>query len=91
MTTTVIIKSPSPNHEDLLVNLIDITTGQPFQGYHLTDGDELTLYVHSGQGFSVQEVPKGVDYAHEFSYSIIRVSNPHPKTPILPEFTVHEE
>lgn len=87
MTTRVIIKSPSSNHEDILVNLIDITTGQPFQGYHMTDGDELELYVHSGQGFSVQEVPKGVDYAEEFPYSIIRVSKPKQQTPILPEFT----
>lgn len=74
MTTKVLIKIPTPNHEDVLVNLINIVTGEPFQGYHLTDGDELELYVHSGQGFSVQEVPKGVDYAHEFPFSIIRVS-----------------
>jgi len=59
MTTTVIIKSTEPNHENVKVEVVDPKTGKK-SGNHtiLTDGEEVMMYVHSGSALHIKEVAK---------------------------------
>jgi protein gp37 len=53
MTTTVIIKSPSPNHKNLL-----ITDDNDRMRCILSEGEELTFNVWSGKEITISEIDK---------------------------------
>ena len=59
MTTTVVIRSPAPNHEDLVVQLqaVDaagawLNAGPPVR---LTEGMSVSEYVHGGKRLVITE------------------------------------
>lgn len=56
MTTQVIVRSANPNHENILVEVIQ--DGNPSQLQVLTDGEEASFYVYSSQSLKITEVPK---------------------------------
>jgi len=58
MTTRVIIQSPAPNHQAVLVKVLDPGTGKVFQEHHLEDGQQMEVYLHSGAKLDITEVPK---------------------------------
>jgi hypothetical protein len=58
MTTTVIIKSPNPNHNDLLVKIINPKTQEEYSTKRLTDGEEASLYVYGSQSLVIDEIAK---------------------------------
>lgn len=58
MTTQVIIKSPAPNHQDVMVCTTDPTTKAVLESHRLREGEEISLYIHSAQGLSITEVAK---------------------------------
>jgi hypothetical protein len=58
MTTQVFIRSPSPNHQDLMVCAVNPTTKEVTSTHRLHEGEELGLYLHSNQGLTITEVAK---------------------------------
>lgn len=58
MTTQVIVKSPSPNHQDVMVCTADPTTKEVTATHRLREGEEISLYLHSNQGLTISEVAK---------------------------------
>lgn len=62
MTTTVIIKSPFPNHHDISIEVLgamDSDGHSPLlREVRLTDGQEQQFYVYSGQTLSISEIAK---------------------------------
>lgn len=63
MTTTVTITSKNPNHENVLVVQRAPATGRVLSSIVLTDGDETTVYLHSGAEVLLQEEPNPVSMA----------------------------
>ena len=63
MTTTVVISSPSPNHENLKVISQYIDSDGNISSYGsiqvLTDGESCQLHVHGGMRVTITEVLKG--------------------------------
>lgn len=57
MTTSVIVSSNRPNHEDVLVETLN-TVGEANTGTRLTDGETRSFYVHSGATLRITEVAK---------------------------------
>lgn len=58
MTTQVIVKSPKPNHHDVLVKTVSPQTGDVMSEQRLREGEEVTLYVHGSQSLQITEVSK---------------------------------
>ena len=58
MTTEVIVKSPSPNHQDVLVKTVSQQTCAVMSEQRLREGEEVSLYVHSGQSLQIYEIAK---------------------------------
>lgn len=62
MTTTVIIKSPFPNHRDISIEVLgpveEDGCQRLIQEFRLTDGQEQKLYVYPGQTLSISEIEK---------------------------------
>lgn len=58
MTTQVIVKSPSPNHLDVMVCVADPTTKEVREMHRLREGEEISLFIHSAQGLTISEVAK---------------------------------
>jgi hypothetical protein len=58
MTTQVIVKSPSPNHQDVMVCVADPTTKEVREMHRLREGEEISLYIHSNAGLTISEVAK---------------------------------
>lgn len=58
MTTQVTIKSPSPNHLDVLIKAVCPPTGCVMIERRLREGEEATLYLHDGQCLHIYEVAK---------------------------------
>ena len=57
MTTSVIVSSNRPNHEDVLVETLS-ASGDASTGTRLTDGEQRSFYVHSGATLRITEVAK---------------------------------
>ena len=60
MTTTVIIKSPKPNHHDVLVQLIDGHTGRIQGTIRVKEGEETRQYVYDGRELKITEISKEI-------------------------------
>lgn len=59
MTTKVIVQSPTPNHQDVLVRVLNPTTREQYgPDRRLREGEQAEFYVHGGAELSVTEVPK---------------------------------
>jgi len=62
MTNTVIIRSPYPNHQDVLVEIcgaMDQDGVRPLQSFiRLKEGEETRQYVHSGSFLGISEIPR---------------------------------
>lgn len=58
MTTQVIVKSPTPNHQDVLVKAVSPQTGDVMSEKRLREGEEVTLCVHGSQSLQITEVAK---------------------------------
>lgn len=58
MTTQVIVKSPKPNHQDVLVKTVNPQTGETWSEQRLREGDEVSLYVHDAMSLQISEVAK---------------------------------
>jgi hypothetical protein len=59
MTTKVVISSPNPNHENVLVRTVNPNDGtQVVPDMVLTDGESCERYVHSTSRLEISEVPK---------------------------------
>lgn len=58
MTTQVIVKSPSPNHQDVMVKKVSPQTGDVMSEKRLREGDEVSLYVHEGMSLQISEIAK---------------------------------
>ncbi len=62
MTTTVVIRSPAPNHQDVLVQLEDVrpdgTTFQVGNARRLKEGGTITEHVHGGRRLVITEIAR---------------------------------
>jgi len=58
MTTAVIITSPKPNHQDVLVTAISPLSGSLLSKNRLQEGESITLYVHSTSHLVIEEIEK---------------------------------
>ncbi|MFZ2982023.1 MAG: hypothetical protein WA085_13405 [Sphingobium sp.] len=58
MTTQVIVKSPSPNHQDVMVRTVTPQTGDVMSEQRLREGEEVSLYVHGSQSLQIAEIAK---------------------------------
>ena len=62
MTTTVIIKSPKPNHLDVFVEILGPKdpdgVSELRQEIRLREGEEITQYVYQGQYLTITEIDK---------------------------------
>ncbi|MBW6402078.1 hypothetical protein KPL78_29800 [Roseomonas sp. HJA6] len=62
MTTAVVIRSPSPNHQDVLVQKQAVNREGAFvdvgQAVRVTEGMAVTEYVHGGQRLVITEVTR---------------------------------
>jgi hypothetical protein len=58
MTTQVIVKSPTPNHQDVLVKTVIPQTGDVMSEQRLREGEEVSLYIHGSQSLAIEEVAK---------------------------------
>lgn len=59
MTTRVIIKSPKPNHQDVMVKTVSPQTSDVMSEQRLREGEEVSLYVvHGIQSLLIAEIEK---------------------------------
>lgn len=58
MTTQVIIKSPKPNHKDVIVMTVRMSDGEIIAEKRLCEDQEVMLYVFDGQILQIAEIEK---------------------------------
>jgi hypothetical protein len=64
MTTSVYIRCPPHNLNDVLVRTVIGLTGEVLKERRLEDDEEEAFYVYPGQEINILEIEKAVDHVH---------------------------